>query len=79
MQEKSASINYSIDTDGDLNGRAVGCKFFFPDTSCLMAGLAEALGGATLVTHEHDWWFLSEEEVDRLLIHVRAVESDSND
>lgn len=43
-RKKSASINYSIDTDGDLNGRTGGCTFFFPDTSCLMAGLAEARG-----------------------------------
>lgn len=41
---ESASINYSADTDGDLNGGAAGCRFFFPDTSCLVGGLAEARG-----------------------------------
>ena len=41
---ESASINYSIDADGDPSGGAASCRFFFPDTSCLVAGLAEAQG-----------------------------------
>lgn len=42
-------------------------------------GTGRGSGGATLVMHEHDWWFLLEEEVDRLLIHTRALESDRSD
>ena len=41
---ESASINYSVDADGDPSSGAASCRFFFPDTSCLVAGLAEAQG-----------------------------------